>query len=860
MITPSHSKIMKTINIFFLALSLFIFQSNFGQSFKEQHTKALMHLDNENYNDALVVLLEMEKEDPKNFKTKANIGYCYLVSDFDKAMAIPYFEQILEDYKNLSLKYDRESHKEKSAPVEVLHWAGNAYHYNYEFEKALAKYEEYLEVLDRSNTEFLANVNRDVIITKHAMMLKEQPVDMQIEGLGIINTPHPEYRPKITGDENIMYFTSRRPNEVRNAQNSDGLYYEDVYYSVRKLGEWTEPTLMDDNVNTAAHDACLYISPDGQYMLLFRASSATLTEGGIYETTLNGDTWSTPSLLAADVNSNYWETDVNISADRKTMYFTSDRPGGQGGRDIWIMKKLPSGEWAEVQNIGNVINTQYDEEAPYLHPDGKTLYFSSKGHNTMGGYDVFSTELAADGSWSTPKNIGFPINTTGDDVFYFPTNDGKRAYFSSYRGGGEGDQDIYILKLPENEEKTLAIYKGDALYDDGTVIESMVITIYDDITGEEVGIYRPNTTTGRFLFILQPGQSYEIEFDADGVLAKDNVTVPEEGGVQEITKLVIKEGDSLFVKAAKVNDQDILSLVEEENPDNLIVKDLNVGATKPKVDTVETVIVEPVKDVVENVVKYPNQSSMLKDLYFKYDKVILVDESEIDYDKALSYLESHPDTKVMIEGHTDSHGSSDYNLWLSSARSNKIRNRMYDNGVSWGRMKTRGYGEDKPIAPNKNADGSDNPEGRLLNRRVSFVLDEPAVSQAQMDTVLMANEKPAPNYTQSYEEATVSLSEEVVCMIQLGAFSEALNNEKFTEEPLEVAYYKDQDGLYKYLSGVFVNKEIALEHRLRMIKTGYEGAFIVYFKDGKRLNTEEIALLYPTEEGIELIDTTVDNK
>lgn len=858
-------------------------QSSFGQNFKELHTKALTYLDNENYQDALTTLIEMEKLDAKNYKTKANIGYCYLVSDYEKAKAISYFDIILENYKNISPTYDRYSHKEKSAPVEVLHWIGKAYHYNYEFEKALAKYTEYKEVLNPSNTEFLTAVNRDIAITKNAILLKKNPVDMQIVGIANINTPHPEYRPKITGDENIMYFTSRRPNEARNAQDAKGLYYEDIYYSVRKFGEWSQPSLLDDNINSASHDACLYISPDGQYMLIFRAGSATLTEGGIYESTLNGETWSTPSLLAANVNSNYWETDVNISSDRKTMYFTSDRPGGQGGRDIWIMKKLPSGDWASVQNIGNVINTQYDEETPYLHPDGKTLYFSSKGHNTMGGYDVFSTELGEDGTWSSPKNIGFPINTTGDDVFYFPTNDGQRAYFSSYRSGGSGDQDIYLLKLPENEGKTLAIYKGDALYkgdafyDDGSVIENMVITVYDSNTGEEIGVYRPNTTTGRFLFLLQPGRSYDIEFDADGVIAKDVVNVPSEGGVQEITKLILKEGDSLFVNAATVNDQDIITLVEDENPDSLLVTDLNVGATIPKVDSAEVAIAietaasaiaeaaiaieTSIKDTVKNVIKYQNQTSLLKDLYFKYDKVILIDESEIDYDKALAYLESHTDTKVMIEGHTDSHGSSEYNWWLSSARSNKIRNRMYDNGISWGRMDTRGHGEDKPIAANKNPDGSDNLDGRLLNRRVTFVLDEPVISELNTDTVdLKTEERPVPTYTQEYEEATVSLSDEVICMIQLGAFSEALNNEKFTDEPLEVAYYKDEDGLYKYLSGVFVNKKIALEHRLRMIDTGYEGAFIVYFKDGKRLNSEEIALLYPSEDGIELIETTVNNK
>ena len=157
--------------------------SSFGQNFKELHTKALTHLDNENYQDALITLFEMEKLDAKNYKTKANIGYCYLVSDFEKAKAISYFDLILKNYKNLTPAYDRDSHKEKSAPVEVLHWIGKAYHYNYEFEKALAKYAEYKEVLNPSNTEFLTAINRDIAITKNAIMLKDNPVEMEIVGI-----------------------------------------------------------------------------------------------------------------------------------------------------------------------------------------------------------------------------------------------------------------------------------------------------------------------------------------------------------------------------------------------------------------------------------------------------------------------------------------------------------------------------------------------------------------------------------------------------------------------------------------------------------------------------------------------------
>lgn len=845
---------MKQFAAITIALILSL-QLSAQESFKEKYEQTFIHLSNESYQKALPILLEMEKMNDKNFNTLFSIGNCYMHTTYNKELAIPYFERILEDYKNLTIDYKVGSHKEKQAPIATFQLLGRAYHYNYQFDLALEKYAEYKDVLDPQNFKDNKSVDRDIQITKNAMLLQSSPVKMRIKGVTKVNSEYAEYRPKVTGDEKTMFFTSRRKNTEHKATDEEGKYYEDIYYSQRKFGEWQEPVLMDESINTPSHDACLYTSPDGQYMLIFRASAATLTEGGIYETTLNGEKWSEPALLQADINSNYWETDVSVSADGKTMFFTSDRPGGVGGRDIWSMKKLPNGEWANVQNIGAVLNTEYDEEAPYLHPDGKTLYFSSKGHNTMGGFDVFKSELSENGEWGAPENIGYPINTTGDDVFYFPTNDGLRAYFSSYRKGGKGDQDIYILELPNFAPKTLAVYKGIAKYTDGEIIKDLVITIFDDSTGEEVGIYRPNATSGRFLFILQPGQRYEVEYDADGALATDNVDVPTTGGIQDIIKLIVKEGNTLKIATGEVDDNDIISLVENEDPTNVEITDVMVSVENPNnpIDSVET---------EATVTEYASQGEYLKDLYFLYDKVVLIDDSEPDYEATLKYLKDNPTAKVQIEGHTDSHGSSEYNQWLSSARSNKIRNRLYDNGIAWGRMKTRGYGEDKPIAPNKNPDGSDNPEGRLLNRRVSFVLNEKSLAQnASKEEEIIEISKPETTFeNKNYEVATIDYSQEVVCMVQLGAFSEKLDNKKFTDAPLDVAFYKDEDGLYKYLSGTFINKEIAKEHRLAMIEAGYEGAFMVYFKEGKRLNQEEIALLYPTEEGITLENDQANTK
>ena len=273
--------------------------------------------------------------------------------------------------------------------------------------------------------------------------------------------------------------------------------------------------------------------------------------GSIYESRLIGREWTKPEKLIADINSEYWETDASLNTSGNIIFFTSDRPGGIGedNRDIWMMKKLPTGAWAKIQPLPASINTPYDEESPYLHPDGKTLYFSSKGHNSMGGYDVFSTELLEDGSWSDVINLGYPVNTTGDDVFYFPSVDGKRAYFSSYRDEGKGEQDIYILTY-ENEGSSkgaLAIYKGVSKDEEDNPIKDLVIKIIDINSGEKFGEYRPNLETGEFLFVLEAGKTYEIYYETRSSNVTEVLRVDEDGIVTVIKEVTEVDG-VLFVK------------------------------------------------------------------------------------------------------------------------------------------------------------------------------------------------------------------------------------------------------------------------------------------------------------------------
>jgi len=758
--------------LLFLFTAFFLSANVLAQdkSFKELYAESFSYLEVENYSKALPILLEMYEKDKKNANTAFAIGNCYMNTQNEKPRAIPYFEAAKE---KLTVEYIVGDVKEKSAPLEVIRFLGQAYHVNYEFEKALEEYKTYRSILNKKNTEYWEAVTHDIRMSRNAVEFISKPVNVFIESANILNTGYSEYRPKVNAEETFLYFTTRRKG-VSELLDDEGKYFEDVYFSVKENGEWTEPVRMSDSINTDSHDACLYISPDGQMMYVYQFEEGADAGGSIYESKLIGSEWTKPEKLIADINSRYWETDASLNTSGNIIFFTSDRPGGAGedNRDIWMMKKLPTGAWARIQPLPSSVNTIYDEESPYLHPDGKTLYFSSKGHNSMGGYDVFKTELLEDGSWSEVTNLGYPVNTTGDDVFYFPSVDGKRAYFSSFRDGGKGEQDIYILTYdpgsPVQEiAPALAIYKGVSKYEDGSVIKDLLIRIVDVNSGETFGEYRSNEETGKFLFVLEAGKTYEINYESNDNVVIEVIRVDENGVstiIKEVTEidgvLVVRDivEDTFLdltntdVTVTDVIDTDVegadatntnvtgtdLANTDVEGTDvtntNVTGTDLTntdvEGADATNTDVTGTDVTNTDVTETDAVLTQTEVNNALNtgdvlsinSVMFVYDQVKLIEASQPELNKIVSYMNEYKDAKLVINGHTDSRGESSYNYWLSSARANKIRNYLRKAGISYSRMKTHGYGESKPIADNQNSDGSDNPSGRQKNRRVEFIV------------------------------------------------------------------------------------------------------------------------------------------
>ncbi len=471
---------------------------------RRKYQVAEKFLANGNYSKAASIYKELLDQASRNADLNFKLGLCYLNIVSEKSKSVDLIEK--------SIQF---TNSKNNVPIDVYYNLAKAYHTNYQFREALKVYKDLQQIISPQNTVFRNEIQREIKMCKNGLELIKNPVNISIINLGNkINTEFAEHSPGVTADESTMIFTSRR-NGTGSKLDIDGQYFEDIYISYKKNGIWSEPIGIP-KLNTIDHDASISISADGQEVYIYKAGylSRKESEGGdIYVSKLKGNEWSEAKKLGPNINSKSKESHISISADGRTIFFSSDRPGGYGGMDIYTVTKLPNGKWGKAKNLGPAINTEYNDDAPFIHPDGKTLYFSSAGHKTMGGLDIFKS-INIKGRWTTPVNIGYPINSTDDDIYYTPTPDGKRAYFASYRTGSLGRTDIFLIKTPDADQAGLFVLKGKIVNTNGKVVGGAKVTVSKN--GKTIGIYTPNTATGKFLFIIDAGKKYDIEIVAEG--------------------------------------------------------------------------------------------------------------------------------------------------------------------------------------------------------------------------------------------------------------------------------------------------------------------------------------------------------
>lgn len=482
---------------------------------------------------------EILDQDPNNMNVNYKIGFCYLQTPNAKKEALQYLEAA--SVKKFSKNYDEYDPSEKKAPVKTLFYLGRAQALNGKLDEAIESYEKLEKAVGKKHLLY-ADAQHEKEMCIEAKNQMANPKNYLITNVGpTVNKTENEYSPVLSLDESTLFFTSRtmRPDSSNsNLVDFDtGEFKEDIYVSFKnEEGVWTAPEFLT-GINTDQHDATVSVSPDGQTLFLYRDNFG---DGQLLESALIGETWSEPVLLGSDINTQAWETHATVSADGNTLFFVSDREGGIGKRDIYKCVKLPNGEWSRALNIGTQVNTIYDEDAPFLTADGKTLYFASKGHNSIGGFDIFYSKLGEDGEWGAPTSMAYPLCTVDDDVFFVPMADGRRAYYSSAQSGGYGLKDIYLVDMPDiTNETQLAVLKGFIISAEGEELPDDLRILVTNNKNNEVSEYRPRKRDGGYLAILNPCTSYHIEYYKGKEMIKDDdINVPCESAFQEIEREV----------------------------------------------------------------------------------------------------------------------------------------------------------------------------------------------------------------------------------------------------------------------------------------------------------------------------------
>lgn len=388
------------------------------------------------------------------------------------------------------------------------------YHKSYRFDKALELTNSMLsdKNLNKGDRE---DLERIAFYSKNGKNEVQYPLECLIENLDVpLNSEYAEYGPVITPDEESIIYTYRGKMstgglvDANNQPDPNGDYNEDILISKKIDGKWQSPDRVA-GLNTIGNDAVIALSPDGSELFVFKTEG---DNGDIYSCKRQGDSYGQPEKLNAAINSPYWEGSLSISTDQKKLFFASSRPGGFGGKDLYVATKGTDGTWGNVKNLGSKINTLYDEDAPFISPDSRVLIFSSEGHNSIGDFDLFISDWnKADSSWQSPKNLGYPINTTDDDLFYVLSPDGKRGYFSSAREGGKGDQDLYVVEPALSSKKSfITLIKGKVTHNNLPLETEIEVSYAGE--SKNYGVYKSNPISGNYILNLPLGEKYKLIF------------------------------------------------------------------------------------------------------------------------------------------------------------------------------------------------------------------------------------------------------------------------------------------------------------------------------------------------------------
>lgn len=671
--------------------------------------------------DALDVYLQAASINPNNVRANYMAGKCYQET-IEKEKSVKYLEKAYKLDKNIS--------------QDIFYLIGKGYQFGGQFDKAIENFNAYKREMSRVNPknkeELIGKADKHIVECQNGKIFYSQKATKELVNIGgVVNSEYAEYSPVISADESILIFTSRRQGTTGNKKDRDNEFFEDIYMSTKlSNGGWSDPKNIGTTINTEFHEACNGLSPDGKELYIYRE----LNGGDIFKCTQMADgNWSKPERME-HINTKHEEASITFSGDGKLMIFSSDRPKGNGRLDLYMCKKDEKGQWSTPVNIGNTLNTKYDEDSPFLDHEGKTLFFSSSGHNSMGGYDIFKSTYE-DGKWSAPVNLGYPVNTTDDDIYYVESGDGVHGYYASVRNDGHGEKDIYMVtnakepkenvpqvdtvaKVVEEKKDTLiakaeAPIKEEVKPKEEPMKEELVSPAPQNEVAKEtkkepepikealVADIPPPPTKPTFKSVTVKGRVFDSE---SGDPLEASVDVLDEAGKK--IRQIATSPDGYY--SLVLNEKKNRNLTFVVHPSGFVKKSLKVSV-KPAYEETETV-----QDLALS--KYVvGKKYILRNIYFEFNQATITSESEPELQQLFAMLEKSPNVKIEIGGHTDYVGTAEYNRQLSQKRAQAVVDYLIGKGISPDRLRAVGYGKQHPLASN-----DDEAEGRELNRRTEF--------------------------------------------------------------------------------------------------------------------------------------------
>jgi hypothetical protein len=452
----------------------------------------------EEYSEALPLYIELLREQPGNSFLNYRAGKCLINIPGQKDKAIPHLEKAITD---IDMRERRPTFRTTRAPADAYFYLGHAYHINYRFNDALKMYRLFR---DKMNTAvYNPEVVEDFIrASMYAIDNVGKRVFFQEENLGErINSRFSDTRPAVSGNEKMLVFSRKLP------------FYDAIFFSEKTAGgEWSWPAEITTLIGCEGDCYPVSLSWDGRELYIYKSDDLV---GNIYVSRYEAGEWSTIRKLNQNINTRHWESHASLSKNGDTLYFSSNRPGGFGGLDIYYSVRSERGDWGPALNMGPVINTPFNEDAPFISEDGRTLYFSSPGHPGLGGYDIFFSSRDDKGNWNPPVNVGYGINTPDDDLFFLPLQNGKYAYVSRFDNKGFGEMDIFRYEIfSERNPRRFMVTGNIRRTDGGQPGTTASVKVIDPANGNVIYSGKPNRT-GQYEFLLNPGE-WEVVFSESG--------------------------------------------------------------------------------------------------------------------------------------------------------------------------------------------------------------------------------------------------------------------------------------------------------------------------------------------------------